>query len=150
MSQHLNAQQINEWLIGERSSEQQQHVGQCAQCAAEIAKLEAPLKMFRQAVQDGGVPQVTWKPVASRASVWSLGLRWTAAGALALALAGVPVYRNHVQQVKLREAELASQDAALMTKVEQEILEPIPQPMQPLTKLVSYNPPTSQEKGTKQ
>ena len=150
MSQHLNAQQINEWLIGERSPEQRQHVGQCQQCTAAIAKLEAPLKMFRQAVQDGAVPQLAWQPVASRASIWSLGLRWTTAGALALLLAGVPVYRNRVQQTKLREAEIAKQDAALMAQVEQEILEPIPQPMQPLTKLVSYNPPTSQEKGTKQ
>src|SRR5271157_513509 len=100
MSQHLSSQQISQWMIGERTPQQEQHVRQCSQCGAELARMEAALALFRGSVRH-------WSDVQSRAEPPAIGsifparrgprphlMRWALVAAALLVLAAVPVYRN--------------------------------------------------------
>lgn len=49
---HLSADQISEYLIGDLTPELEAHAGQCALCEARLARLESSLSHFRSAVRN--------------------------------------------------------------------------------------------------
>ena len=51
MSQHLSSREVSQWMIGERTPQQEQHVCQCPECGAELARMEAALALFRGSVR---------------------------------------------------------------------------------------------------
>jgi hypothetical protein len=66
-------------------------------------------------------------------------LRWAAGVALALLMLGIPaMYWN--KQTQLREVERARQDTALLDSVNSELSRSVPQPLEPLDKLVAWSP----------
>lgn len=50
MSQHLSDEQISNWLIGERTADDEAHVRECAVCRGEIARMEETFALFRESV----------------------------------------------------------------------------------------------------
>ena len=50
MSQHLSSEQISNWLIGERTADEEAHVHGCATCRAEIGRMEETFAMFRESL----------------------------------------------------------------------------------------------------
>jgi len=140
---HLNQEQISAWLAELRTPEQTAHVTQCAACREEIARREDTLALFRGAVHAAS----DHRPV--RAIVWSTPanwhrpmLRWAAGAALALLMLGIPVmYWN--KQTQLRDAERTQQDIALLDSVNRELDRSVPQPLEPLDKLVAWSPSAS-------
>jgi hypothetical protein len=143
MSQHLSARQISQWTIGERTPQQEQHVRECPECAAELARLEAALGLFRGSVRHWSGRQSRAEPPAiasilpARPSSRIQPMRWALVAAALLVLAAVPIYRN--VQDRQRQAEIARADALLLEQVDAEVSRVVPRPMEPLAKLVSWD-----------
>ena len=143
MRQHLSSQQISQWMIGERTPQQEQHVRECSECGAELARMEAALALFRGSVRHWSGRQVRVpRPLApTRRSCGYPArphpMRWVLVAAALLVLAGVPIYRN--AQDRQRQAEIAKADALLLEQVDAEVSRAVPRPMEPLAKLVSWD-----------
>jgi hypothetical protein len=143
MSQHLSSREVSQWMIGERTPQQEQHVRQCPECGAELARMEAALGLFRGSVRHWSDRQVrVFRPLTpTRGSrgypARPLPVRWALAAATLLLLAAVPIYRN--VQVRQRQAEIARADALLLEQVDAEVSRAVPRPMEPLAKLVSWD-----------
>jgi hypothetical protein len=143
MSQHLSERQISLWMIGERTPQQEQHVRECPECGAELARLEASLALFRGSVRHWSDRQVRvpWPLAPTRGSrrypARLRPLRWALVAAALLVLAVVPIYRN--VQDRQRQAEMARADALLLEQVDAEVSRAVPRPMEPLVKLVSWD-----------
>jgi hypothetical protein len=143
MSQHLSSLEVSQWMIGERTPQQEQHVRQCSQCSAELARLEASLALFRGSVRHWSDRQSRVpRPLApTRRSRWYPArphpMRWALVAAALLVLAAAPIYRN--AQDRQRQAEIARADALLLEQVDAEVSRAVPRPMEPLVKLVSWD-----------
>jgi hypothetical protein len=143
MSQHLSAQQISQWMIGERTPLEEQHVRECPACGAELARLEGSLELFRGSVRHWSdlqvrVPRPLTPTRGSRGyPARPLPVRWALIAAALLVLAAVPIYRN--AQERQRQAEIARTDALLLEQVDAEVSRAVPRPMEPLVKLVSWD-----------
>ena len=143
MSQHLSSPEVSQWMIGERTPQQEQHVRQCPECGAELARMEAALGLFRGSVRHWSdrqvrVPRPLTPTRGSRGyPARPLPVRWALAAATLLLLAAVPIYRN--VQVRQRQAEIARADALLLEQVDAEVSRAVPRPMEPLVKLVSWD-----------
>ena len=130
MNEHLSAEEISRWMVGDGPAHRESHVRGCAACGGEIARLESALHEFRGAVHSAGVPapDLTAKRRAHRALPWVL----TAAAALMLRVS-VPFYRHR------QAAETARADAILLDQVDAEVSQAVPRPMEPLVQLVSWS-----------
>jgi hypothetical protein len=131
MKPHLSAEEIADWMTGERTQDRERHVSGCEACRGEIARMQSALSEFRGAVRAWDSPPALVlhaRPRVPRAARWLL-----AAAALALSV-GAPVYRYRQQA-----AEAARLDAILLDQVDAEVSEAVPRPMQPLVQLVSWN-----------
>jgi hypothetical protein len=143
MSRHLSSQEISQWMIGERTPQQEQHVRQCSECGVELARLEAALTLFRGSVRHFSSRQSHAEPPAiasilpARRGSRMQPMRWALVAAALLVLAAVPIYRN--AQDRQRQAEIARADALLLEQVDAEVSRAVPRPMEPLVKLVSWD-----------
>jgi hypothetical protein len=148
MNQHLSSEQFARWMAGERTVSEELHVGQCEECGAELARLEAALGLFRGSVrewseqQSGAGLQKTWRVERSpRVFV----LRWAVMVAALSMLVWAPIYQGAKE--KQRKAELARADAALLEQVDAEISRAVPEPMEPLIKLVAWDSASTNQKN---
>jgi hypothetical protein len=143
MSQHLSSPEVSQWMIGERTPQQEQHVRQCSECGAELARMEAALGLFRGSVrhwsggQSRSEPPAMGSILAARRGPRIQPMRWVLVAAALLVLAAVPIYRN--AQEKQRRAEIARADSLLLEQVDAEVSRAVPRPMEPLAKLVSWD-----------
>lgn len=143
MNQHLSSEQIARWMAGQHTPGEEQHARQCPECGAELARMEAALALFR-----GSVRQWSEQSSAEQQAVWKAGpvrhgwrfqpMRWALACVVLLMLAAIPVYRNAME--KQSKADLAKADAALLEQVDAEISRAVPATMEPLVKLVAWDP----------
>ena len=118
--QHLSTEQISLWLAGERGAEQHRHLMQCAECAGELAKIQATLACFRNSARDWSAQQDRFEHARfeharfeharfeqnrfdshrdwqrKKAASAGLPVRWALAAAalIVLVLAAIPLYRN--------------------------------------------------------
>jgi hypothetical protein len=144
MIEHLSAEQISEWMIGERTPQLEQHVSQCAECSAELEKMEAALSQFRSAMRDPrlAAPVPQWRE-PSTASTWFSWSRMAMAAAMLLILVAAPVsWRAHVRQQEATSAAAtaaALADSQLLERVDSAISQGVPEPMEPLVSLVTWN-----------
>jgi hypothetical protein len=140
MIEHLSAEQISQWITGDRPAELQHHVAECTECRTELVQMEAALGHFRAAMRDPGVvPAPVWRAAPARrvASLWP---RLVLAAATLLVLIGGPVYWTAHERA--RQAEAAAQalsDTQLLERVSSAIAEPVPEPLEPLVTLVTWN-----------
>jgi hypothetical protein len=51
MNRHLVSEEISWWIAGERTLEAQRHVAECAQCQAEVDRLQEGFSQFRESGQ---------------------------------------------------------------------------------------------------
>ncbi len=140
---HLTEQQILAWQLNEQTLEQAAHVAECGECRAEVEGLQSSIAAFRSSM-------VAWSEAhESRAMrpVWTAprkrwlqpAFQWVAAAALLIGVAA-PLYTHHV--IEQRREEQAHQralaDQALLEQVDQEVSQTVPDTMEPLTDLVSW------------
>ena len=141
MSAHLTSEQISRWMAGDHASDEEQHMRECARCAAEAARLDALLAEFRSSVvawsalQNGAEVPNRWQPQKRRRSFTGSMLRWTtAAAALAIAVA-VPICKNSYD--RQHEAETLRADIQLWERVNAQVSRPVPMALEPLMQLVA-------------
>jgi hypothetical protein len=143
MSQHLSSERISMWMIGERTPEEEQHIRECPDCAAELARLETALALFRGSLRQWSERQggfeagraFTVRPAWDGFRSWPT--RLAVAAALLLLVVTVPIYRNarHPQP----SGKIAQADALLLEQVDAEVSRAVPRPMEPLLELVSWD-----------
>ena len=132
MSEHLSSQRISQWMMGDRAPEEERHVLACAECAAEVARLEAALAGFRSSVRHwSDLEGALAARHASRRLRWRPA-RWALAGLTLLLVATVPIYRSTRSS---RTVGMAPSDALLLEQVDTEVSRSVPRPMEPLLKL---------------
>ena len=147
MNQHLSSDQIARWMAGERTASEEQHASQCAECGAELARMEAALALFRGSVREWSEQESAGRPRAwvAQREPRALVLRWAMVAAALLMLVWVPIYQGAKE--KQRKAELARADAALLEQVDAEISRAVPAPMEPLIKLVAWDSASTNQKN---
>jgi hypothetical protein len=149
MRAHLSSEQISRWMAGCPTPDEVEHIRECAQCAAEAARLDSLLAKFRSSVvawsalHKGAQAPDLWKPLRQRGRVARGALRWTMAAAVLAIAAALPIYK-HLND-RQREAEASRADARLWEEVNIQISRPVPSPLEPLMKLVAWDPDTNQK-----
>lgn len=144
MSVHVSLDQISRFMAGNATPDEVQHVRECGQCAAEAARLDSLLAYFRSSViawsalhRDAEIPD-RWLPLQRRDRISRRVLRWTMAAAALVFVATLPICDN--VNDRRREMEVFREDARLWEEVNAQILRPVPSPLEPLTKLVAWDP----------
>jgi len=142
MSGHLSSIEISKWLAGMRASDAERHLAECSGCAAKLERAGEPLVRFGAATRAwcaAQTPAPRPEPIAcaARRKRRFVAMRIALAAAAALMVAA-PLYRQHQ-----RALEVARQDEALLEQVQAEVSRSAPEPMQPLEKLVAWNPPSA-------
>jgi predicted anti-sigma-YlaC factor YlaD len=139
MSRHLSERQMSEWAWGERSPEMERHVGECEACRAELHRTGEALAAFRQCAREWSAEQLgaaAWKTERARAWVTFRRLRWACVAVLVFLFAGTAVvWRGH----RAEAPDAAAADAMLLKQVDADVFEAVPDSMEPLVKLVSWN-----------
>jgi len=145
MIQHLSAEQISQWLMGDGTPQLERHLAECSECRAELGKLETTLAQFRGAVRNwsGSALPPAWQPPAARAPWFSWARLAVAAAALCF-LVALPVYWS--TRARERAAEAARADALLLERVDSSISRAVPEPMEPLVNLVTWNSSPAENK----
>ncbi len=138
MSTHLTSRQISEWVLGDRNREAELHLRSCSWCQEELSRLEASLKGFRSSVRhwsEGQLPSSVILPQSRRdpARTWTVGLCWAAATIILFVLIGRLAYHP------ISPAQTATTDAALLAQIDHEVSQTVPDAMEPLTQLVSWD-----------
>ena len=127
----MNHPQVNQWLSGERTPDLKTHVESCEQCAAEIAKFEAPLGAFRDAVHRWSERRISPITVIEPRHSNAGWLRIAVAAAALAIVAAVGIAR-HNQQVAMARA-----DDALLEQVAADVSRSVPATLEPLDRLMS-------------
>ena len=144
MSQHLTPQQIAEWIGGERTADAQEHLQECARCAAEVDRFNESLALTRSAVR-GYCQQVQpelWPaaPLQRRRPLEG-AFRWRLAMATAalLTIAAIPIvrYMKPAPPAEPQASVSHLSDDALLRRVESDLSRSVPTPIEPLAKLMS-------------
>jgi hypothetical protein len=147
MSGHLSADQISGWVGGERAPDAELHVGYCAKCAAEIARLEATLMDFRGVVRSWSDRLAPPAEIGTSVRYSKTSLKWALALAALCILATVPVYRTKLERRRATEQQRA--DTVLLQQVDAAVSQRVPSPMEPLMTLVSWRPDSTEGNGKK-
>jgi len=144
MSAHLSSEQISRWMAGDCTPGADQHIRECPQCAAETARLKRLLAEFRSSViarsalEKGAEAPERWAPPEHRRRFTSGAPRWKlAAAALAIAIL-VPICKNSGE--RRRDAEAFQADVQLWEAVNAQVSRSVPMPLEPLMKLVAWDP----------
>jgi hypothetical protein len=143
MNRHLSDRQMSEWALGDRSPEMERHAGDCARCRAELDRAGQALAAFRQSARQWSERELgagvadAWKTERARPWITFRGLRWACAVTIVILLASVSaVWRSHRPEA----ADSAAADAMLLKQIDTDVSQAVPDSMQPLMKLVSWNP----------
>ena len=149
MRAHFSSEQISRWMAGDPTPDEVQHIRECAQCAAEAARLDSLLAEFRSsvvawsAIHKGAEAPERWKPLQQRGRVVRGALRWTMAAAALTIAVTLPICKN--VNDRRHEAEEFRADARLWEEVNDQISRPVPSSLEPLMKLVVWEPDASQK-----
>ena len=139
MTEHLPADRIAECVCAGPAPEEERHLRECAQCAAEVARLQSALGSFRVAVREwseGQSAPALERARAARPRPARMWFRWPVLVAAALTLTVAPLYKT-VHDRQRAAQELA--DAQLLEQVDRDVSESVPSAMEPLSQLVSWN-----------
>lgn len=142
MNGHLSSEQISQWMMGERTPAEEQHARECPACAAELARLEAAIVLFRNTVSAWSEERATvqlplsWHDRRAQPSLWKRPWCWAAAAVALLLLALLPAYT--AARDRQRKAAMAKADAVLIEQVDADISRAVPASMEPLVQLVSW------------
>ena len=143
MIEHLSAEQISQWMVGDQTPQLELHVAACGECRAELEKLETALSQCRTAMREpaAAVPVPAWR--APLAASWTSWPRRVLAAVALLVLVALPF----AWQVHAREqaAQAALADSQLLESVDSAISQAVPEPMEPLVSLVSWNGSTADQ-----
>jgi hypothetical protein len=136
MNSHLSSEQLCHWLAGEHGPDEEQHLGACPACRAELCDFQNVLAGFKSSLEQSPIPAVSYSRVRQTLPRWIL-----ATAALAL-LVAAPVYWNARQQRAPQPAEdQAKSDELLLERIDASLSRSVPSSMEPLMQLISKENP---------
>jgi anti-sigma factor RsiW len=143
MNPHLSERQISAWALGERDAEVGRHADACAACRVELVRVGEALAAFRQSARQWGEREMEagvspdWTTEPSRPWITFGRLRWACAVAALSLCVGVTatLWRDHRPAAR----DAAAADAMLLKQVDADVSQAVPDSMEPLLKLVSWN-----------
>jgi anti-sigma factor RsiW len=147
MIEHLSAEQISQWMVGERAPEVERHLADCTACRAELEQLESALSHFRTAMREpaDSVAPTAWREPASQ-TPWHSWPSLLLAVAALLVLVAVPLsWQARERQLAAESAQAALADSQLLESVDSAISKAVPEPMEPLVSMVSWNANSSDQ-----
>lgn len=160
MSKHLNADQMAEWAAGNQRPELERHLGECAACRMALEEFHAALGGWRDAVRGWSDRQyqVAQHRISARSMsvaplrparnlYWATGMAMCAFVAVLLWYTGTSSVTERrlasspsVDSAAAIEAGRATNpDAVLMRQVDREVSQTVPDAMEPLMELVSWD-----------
>jgi hypothetical protein len=139
MRAHLTGEQFSRRMLGERSANAEAHLQECAQCEAEVVQLAATLTEFRSSVRAWSEQQDRPRWASAQATAkgnraWMTGAYWAAAALLT----GL-VFGGYLPQRPAKMAATTPADTVLLTEWDRQVSRTVPGPMEPLTRLVSWD-----------
>jgi hypothetical protein len=144
MTAHLSSKQISRWMAGDCTPDAGRHLRECPQCAAESARLKTLLAEFRSSViarsaleKGAGVPE-RWALLEHRRRFAGGVPRWKLAAAALAIVVIVPICKHSSD--RRREAEAFKADVQLWEAVNAQVSRSVPTPLEPLMKLVAWEP----------
>lgn len=154
MMEHLSSRRIAEWMVGNRTAEEELHVSVCLKCRRELEWLNGSVSLFAASVRGWSEqqrPDTTLTPAqiddrSRRAVPHRMGshpLRWATAAASLLMLISGAVYQHRATED--RRAATARADAALMEQVDTEVSQSVPSTLEPLEQLMDVDTETVQQ-----
>jgi len=132
MNRHLSSEDFSQWMVGERTPEREEHLRGCAECAAELERVQAPFELFRGAVRQWSANEdrgTVAMPQRSRTGGLWLRLAATAAALALLIAAGI-------EGQNWRAAGIDREDEILLGEVNAAVSRPVPATMQPVYDLM--------------
>lgn len=146
MKEHLSSEQISKRLVGEHIPGADQHLKECAYCAAETARLKKLLTDFRtstiawSALQKGANAPELWQVSDNKRRMAGVTMIWKLA-AVTLVIALIILIPKNIND-RRREMEQFKADVQLWEEVNVQVSQPVPAPLKPLMQLVSWEPET--------
>jgi hypothetical protein len=135
MNRHLSSEDFSEWLIGEpgeRTPEREAHLRVCAECAAELDRIQAPIALLRGAVREWSANEDRGMvPIAERTHARGLWLRLAATAAALAVLVAIGIEGHN-----WRAARIDREDEILLGQVQAAVSRPVPVTMQPVYDLM--------------
>lgn len=147
MNTHLTSQQISEYILGDRSREAELHIRACSLCQAELNQFENSLKGFRSSVRQWSEQQLSPFPLQVKrnpARPWMMRLGW------AMAVITLCIFLGRLSYRPLpvsKTAATTAADVALLAQIDHEVSRTVPDSMEPLTQLVSWDTNSSAATG---
>jgi hypothetical protein len=135
-------------VAGDRNPDDDLHLHECSQCTAEANRLEALLAAFRShvhawhALQKSAAAPGQWERLQRRSRFAIGALRWKVALAVLAIAVAVPICKNTNE--RQRETIQSRADAQLWEEVNIQVARPVPTPLEPLMKLIIWEPGTEQ------
>lgn len=137
---HLSKEQIARWVAGERGAEAEVHIAGCDACREEVERFAGMLAQFRNSAES--VPAPPYSLRGPRHAVWP---RYLAVAAALVVLTSLPLYQRHRDRER---AEMERQDALLLQQVDAGISRGVPDSMEPLVQMVSWNSGSTETNST--
>jgi predicted anti-sigma-YlaC factor YlaD len=157
MGEHFTDGQVAEWVAGERVPEREAHLQDCPVCRSQVESFQAALTGFGASMRAWSETQyvAAEASVKARSSVRPVALRgsvYAAAALAALCLVAVLVMFHGVllRQGAPVDTRSSLTDAVLLRQIDTEVSQTVPDAMEPLTELVSWDSPAEEGSQSKQ
>jgi anti-sigma factor RsiW len=133
MNRHLSSDEFTQWLAGQPTPEQERHLAECRDCAAELQRIHAPIALFRGSLHEWSMKrEPPARPMSARIRPGIMWTRLAATAALLAVIIAIGVETNH-----WRAAGIAREDDALLEQVQADVSRSVPARMEPMYKLMS-------------
>ena len=136
MRGHLTSAEISRWMAGDGGVAAEEHLHDCADCRAEVARFERVLAQFRSSVHHTAEGSNAPRLLPRTHSTVGVATRWVLAAAALVLLVTAPFYQS--ARERRRAMEQAEADTVLMERVDRAVSRSVPRPMEPLIELVGW------------
>lgn len=142
MNGHMTSREIGDWMAGSRAAELERHLMECGACRTELSKLEAAVGEFRASARElaeRSAPVPLARAAWAKEPVWAKWVRFQYVGpAVAAACLALMMVWTPWGETPAPASQSATSDSALLSQVNTELSRSVPSPMEPLTKLVTW------------
>lgn len=140
MNGHLKPEQFSESVAGFCEPEIERHLSDCAECRAEVARLQEILGGFRSSVQDWSYRKMpVARPLPLDRSVMRFTQFRTVAAVLMLAIAVLAGWMLRRDDAITGRHQPALSDAALLEQIDKQVSREVPSHLEPLLDLVAQD-----------
>ncbi|MBI2149439.1 MAG: hypothetical protein HYU27_02385 [Acidobacteria bacterium] len=156
MSNHLSEDRFAKCAVGRPARAELEHISECAECSAELARFGNTLSLFRGAIREridarvgshtpAAVPFST-RPAAAGMSKWRWALGAAAVVAFVLGMRPFFTSENKPQEVREQVSTETSPDA-VMDAVNLHLSRTVPAPMERMMSLIPSEQLTAESGG---